>query len=56
MNKERISSKFLVFKSLNWKIWYICHSLVMYSFNGLHQNTKIIEIDEESDEKTLKNQ
>ena len=35
---------------------YICHSLVIYSFNVLHQNTKIIEIDEEPDKKTLKNQ
>ena len=33
---------------------YICHSLVIYSFNVIHQNTKIIEIDEEPYEKTLK--
>ena len=35
---------------------YICHSLVIYSFNVLHHNTKIIEIDEEPYEKTPKNQ
>ena len=32
----------------------IRHSLVVYSFNAFHQKTKIIEIDEEPFEKTLK--
>ena len=35
---------------------YICHLLVIYSFSvGTSFKTKIIEIDKEPDEKTLKN-
>ena len=36
---------------------YICHSLVIFSFSvATSSKSKIIEIDEEPNEKTLKNQ